>query len=60
MTNCTNSPHHFYVAEVVGNQATGKVFTILACTDCGEFKYGCLDVGGAMRLFKQEEKEKEK
>lgn len=57
---CTGSPHHFYCAEVVGVEATGKVYTILVCTDCGEFKYGVLDVkseGKPLRLLKQEEKQ---
>lgn len=62
MDNCTNKPHRFYCAEVVACEAVGKVFTIMVCTECCEFKYGVLDIGAQgvpIRLLKEEKQNKE-
>lgn len=59
--NCTLD-HSFYVADVVGVEAEGKVFLLYLCTRCGdayckEFKVG--NPGNPLRLMR-EEKHKQK
>jgi hypothetical protein len=61
-SNCTGE-HRFYVAEVCGVESEGKLFVIIVCTSCGEFRTHELAVstkGSLMRLLKQEEKENSK
>lgn len=59
---CTRVPHRYWVAEVVGVEAEGRVTVILACTDCGDVKFVsekvCEPFSG-LRLT-QEEKQKAK
>lgn len=53
--------HRFFIAEVVGVEASGKVFVLAVCTNCGEFRDHELDTraaGSPMRLLHQEVKGK--
>ena len=55
---CTGE-HRYYVAEVVGAETEGKVFVIIVCTMCGEFRTHAVTVtekGSPIRLLKEEKK----
>lgn len=38
MTEHCNGEHRFFACDLVGVEAEGKVFVILACTACGEVR----------------------
>ena len=62
MSSCTGE-HRFYVAEVCGVESEGKLYAIIVCTACGEFRTHELKVSSphaSIRLLKQEEKEERK
>jgi len=49
--------HHFYIAEVVGVEAEGKVFVLLVCTACGGVICKDFTVSkgiGPLRLLREE------
>lgn len=54
--------HRYFVAEVVGNQSEGTVFTLAICTACGELKSHKTIVGNAgdsLRLLLEERRRKD-
>jgi hypothetical protein len=60
-TDCM-AAHSYFVAEVVGVEAEGKVYMLYLCTSCGDAhcrEFTVAKPGASLRLMK-EEKQKEK
>ena len=60
MDSGCDGQHRFFVADVVGVEQEGKVFVLVVCTQCGEFKAHEQAVGrngSQIRLLKQENKQ---
>jgi hypothetical protein len=56
--DCTAN-HTFFVAEVVGVEAEGKVYLIYLCTSCGEAiskEFRVANPGAPLRLMREEKK----
>lgn len=52
--------HRFFVVDVVGVEAEGRIYIPIVCTACGEFRHNEISVGrGQIRLLKEEQKHKE-
>lgn len=47
-----NGQHRYFVCEVIGVEATGKVYPILACTACGHVIAPELTVAPAQTEFR--------
>lgn len=59
-----SADHTFFVAEVIGVEAEGKVHLLYLCTSCGEayckeFKVAS-NPGSALRLMREEKQKGEK
>jgi hypothetical protein len=53
--------HHYFVAEVIGNQSNGKAYVLAICTACGDLKsheVGVGNSGDSLRLYLDEKKKK--
>jgi len=58
LNDCTAN-HTFFVAEVVGVEAEGKVYLLYLCTSCGEAickEFKVSNPGTPLRLMREEKK----
>jgi hypothetical protein len=55
--------HTFFVAEVIGVEAEGKVYLLYLCTSCGESickEFKVANPGSPVRLMREEKQKGEK